>query len=136
GFPPSFRQINLARCGMMELEVEAFRTWLRGFARYRSVGRARDPVGDPLANYLREQFQIGVMTGRDDVRLGAGVVPLPQWARLFQYLIDENPASASISAGKALKLLATAARNCEQPIKAGVDVDQSRTSTQRKPKLA
>jgi hypothetical protein len=113
------------------IEADEFRKWLMTYPWLHLVGRARDPVGDPLANFLSEHFHRRAMTGRTDARRGTEVLKLPAWARDFQRRIDQHPADEAISAGHALQLLAATVRQLEQPPRSGVEPALSRSSIGR-----
>jgi hypothetical protein len=84
-----------------------FESWLRSRPAETVVGQARDPLGDPLANFLTEREQRVVAVGYDAVCVGSAIVPLPDWARRYQRLLDRKPSQTPITARAALSLLWT-----------------------------
>ena len=100
------------------IDLEDFEKWLRAKPEERVVGRARDPVDDPLANFLLECLHRAALVGRERMKVGQSVVELPQWARVFERSVDRRPRFSPITAAVALRLL-TAARRPAHAIRRG-----------------
>jgi hypothetical protein len=85
--------------------ADEFEAWLRSRPSQEAVGQARDPLGDPLANFLTEREQHAAAVGYNKARIGNVVSLLPDWARRFQRLLDRKPSQTKVTARDALSLL-------------------------------
>jgi hypothetical protein len=92
-----------------------FAGWLQAQPALTIVGTSHDPLGDPLASFIRATSGRVAAVGYDALCLAAQVVALPPWACRYQRLIDELPRATPVTARQALQLLTTACATSAAP---------------------